>query len=477
MTAPGGVVLVVTSPRTPPGLLSWPAWQALRAAPVGVGDEAHPQVPFLRDAGVEVVPTPRPEAPAGLRTGYGGDAAPGDVALAQALHARAVAGEQVVWLADGEADAGLVRALGDLAARERRVALEVVYGSYDLPGSHLLDVVAVMDRLRSPGGCPWDAEQTHASLKKHLLEEAYEAYEALEQDDLDGLREELGDVLLQVVFHARLAQEAERPWSVDDVADGLVAKLVRRHPHVFAGAPADDLEGSWERVKAAEGRTSPWRGVPLGQPALALAAALQRRAARAGAPVPSAREAGGRPGRRALGPRAARSGRRARPRGGAARGVAGVPRPARGRRPGRIDGMTRAAALLLCLLPLAACSGGGSDTPSAGPPRPPPRRPRRAGARPSLVLRGDGLTLVQRDQQTPLPFGTGTAVVVPALAAPSDEPAQQTVECGQGGRTDLGADGFDVLFDGEHFVGWDESGGTHALMTEKGLTLGLDRAR
>ncbi|MCW2776899.1 MAG: MazG family protein [Frankiales bacterium] len=283
MTA-GGVLLVVASPRTPPGVLTWPAWQALRSGPVSVGDVAHPQVPFLRDAGVDVVAVPRPEAAADLRTGYGGEAAPGDVALARDLHARAAAGEHVVWLADAAADAGLVRALGDLSARDAAVPLEVVYGSYDPPGSHLLDVVALMDRLRSPGGCPWDAEQTHASLKKHLLEEAYEAYEALEDGDVEALREELGDVLLQVVFHARIASESA--WGIDDVADDLVAKLVRRHPHVFAGASADDLEGSWERLKAAEGRT-PTSGVPMGQPALALAAALQKRAARAGHEVPA----------------------------------------------------------------------------------------------------------------------------------------------------------------------------------------------
>ncbi len=90
----------------------------------------------------------------------------------------------------------------------RRV--ELVHGSYDPPGARLLDVVAVMDRLRSPGGCPWDAEQTHTSLMPYLLEEAYEAYAALEDGDPVDLREELGDVLLQVVFHARLAEEAGR---------------------------------------------------------------------------------------------------------------------------------------------------------------------------------------------------------------------------------------------------------------------------
>ena len=154
------------------------------------------------------------------------------------------------------------------------------------PGARLVEVVAVMDRLRSEGGCPWDAQQTHASLMPYLLEEAYEVYEALENGDLEHLREELGDLLLQIVFHARIA--AESSFDIDDVAGDLIDKLVRRHPHVFAGAPADDLEGSWEALKAAEkGRVSVTEGIPLGQPALALAAKLQRRASKLGVPTVS----------------------------------------------------------------------------------------------------------------------------------------------------------------------------------------------
>ena len=156
-------------------------------------------------------------------------------------------------------------------------------------GERLLDLVEVMDRLRSPGGCPWDAEQTHASLVKYLLEEAYETAEAIEDGDDAALREELGDVLLQVVFHARIAQD-EQGWNIDDVAAGIADKLVRRHPHVFAGAQANtagDVEANWEALKAAEkGRTSAADGVPLAQPALALASALVGRAAKAGLDVP-----------------------------------------------------------------------------------------------------------------------------------------------------------------------------------------------
>ena len=150
-------------------------------------------------------------------------------------------------------------------------------------------LVRVMDRLRSPGGCPWDAEQTHESLVPYALEEAYELAEAIESGDRTALREELGDVLLQVVFHARIAQEdPDDPFDVDDVAADLVAKLVRRHPHVFEGASAHDLDATWEAMKQAEkGRTSVTEGVPLGQPALSLAAKLQKRAGRIGAPIPS----------------------------------------------------------------------------------------------------------------------------------------------------------------------------------------------
>ncbi|HVM27178.1 MAG TPA: MazG family protein [Mycobacteriales bacterium] len=158
------------------------------------------------------------------------------------------------------------------------------------PGERLLEVVAVMDRLRSPGGCPWDAAQTHESLMPYLLEEAYEAYAALEDGDSGALREELGDVLLQVVFHARVAAERVGGWTIDDVAADLVDKLVRRHPHVFEDVSAHDadaVERNWDALKAAEkGRTSVTEGVPLSQPSLALAARLQKRGGKLGVPVP-----------------------------------------------------------------------------------------------------------------------------------------------------------------------------------------------
>ncbi len=158
----------------------------------------------------------------------------------------------------------------------------------------LLRAVAVMDQLRSPSGCPWDAAQTHRSLAKYLLEETYETLEAIETDDMALLREELGDLLLQVLFHARLAEElpeGER-FSIDDVASDLVAKLVHRHPHVFGDVKVDgaaEVNENWERLKAAEkARASIVEGVPMGQPALALAAKLVSRAQRAGTDAPLA---------------------------------------------------------------------------------------------------------------------------------------------------------------------------------------------
>jgi XTP/dITP diphosphohydrolase len=156
-------------------------------------------------------------------------------------------------------------------------------------GVALLDAVAVMDRLRSPGGCPWDAEQTHASLLQYLVEECYELYDAIEHGDRDAMREELGDVLLQVLFHARVATEEDGGFTIDDVADELVVKLVGRHPHVFAGTERVDTaarqEQRWEELKRAEKkRVSSVDGVALGQPAVALAAKLTSRSARAGLP-------------------------------------------------------------------------------------------------------------------------------------------------------------------------------------------------
>jgi XTP/dITP diphosphohydrolase len=174
----------------------------------------------------------------------------------------------------------------------------------DVPGARLLELIAVVDTLRL--SCPWDREQTHASLLRYLLEEAYEAAETIEADDMPALREEIGDVLFQVLFHARIASErtaADGGFTIDDVAQTLSAKLIRRHPHVFGDVSvtsAADVNANWEEIKQAEraakaaaaggggGQSSVLDGVPFGQPALSLAAQLQRRAARAGIVVPGA---------------------------------------------------------------------------------------------------------------------------------------------------------------------------------------------
>lgn len=149
-------------------------------------------------------------------------------------------------------------------------------------GERLLDLVRVMARLRGPGGCPWDREQTHATLARHLLEETHEVLDAIDADDGDRLREELGDVLLQVVFHAQLAAD-DGEWDVDDVARGIVEKLIRRHPHVFGEVEvsgADEVLVNWERIKAEEKGEKPLEDdIPATLPALARASKVQRRAA------------------------------------------------------------------------------------------------------------------------------------------------------------------------------------------------------
>jgi XTP/dITP diphosphohydrolase len=280
----GRIVLVPFSPRVAPGLLSAAAWKAVTApgARVHAGDAEHPILEYLddQDVAIELIEGQTAE-------------------VADELLKEAAAGETVVWLADPSGgDQPLVLALGERLTHDTPdIELELLPGSYDAPGARLLDLVAVMDRLRSPGGCPWDREQTHQSLVKYLLEEAYETVETIEDGDpdtpgegRDALREELGDVLLQVAFHSRIAQEhPEDPFDIDDVAQGIVTKLIRRHPHVFGDVDArtaSDVEANWEQIKAAEkGRSSAVEGVPLAQPALSLAEKLLKRSKNAGLDV------------------------------------------------------------------------------------------------------------------------------------------------------------------------------------------------
>lgn len=164
-------------------------------------------------------------------------------------------------------------------------------------GSSLIDAVAVMDRLRSAGGCPWDGEQTHTSLLRYLVEECYELVQAIEDGDAAAIREELGDVLFQVLFHSRIAAEtpaAAGGFTIDDVAADLNEKLIRRHPQVFAPSATDpvttvaDQEKRWDELKKAEknGKSHVLDGVALAQPAVALAGKLGSRAAKFGDRTP-----------------------------------------------------------------------------------------------------------------------------------------------------------------------------------------------
>jgi XTP/dITP diphosphohydrolase len=270
------LIVLATSPRVAPGLLSWPAWEALRSASAVLAVPGHPALPALEQAGIayRVAPGPAPGPAPAPAPAPGSDGADG----------------LVVWLPEPGDDPPVPP------------GARLLRGSADLPGAHFIDLVATMDRLRVE--CPWDARQTHASLAPHLLEECYEALEELESGDEQAVREELGDVLMQPVFHARVAAEREdgTGYTIDDVADGIVAKLVRRHPHVFGDVTvsgADEVYANWDEIKrkekedqaersgvpaAADAAPSALDGVPFGQPALALAAQLQRRAARAGVP-------------------------------------------------------------------------------------------------------------------------------------------------------------------------------------------------
>lgn len=266
------LTLLATTHRVAPGLLTWRAWERLRTAARVLAPAGHPLLPSLADAEVAVEETPAPD-PAAL------------VAAARAA--------DVVWVAAPEGDEALLRAVGALVVTDP-LDVEVLHGSYDLPGARLLDLVSVMDTLRRE--CPWDREQTHASLVPYLLEESYEVLDTVESGDLGALREELGDVLMQVAFHSVVAAERTdgTEFTIDDVAAGIVDKLVRRHPHVFAGVAvsgADEVNANWDQIKAAEREAkhgadaSALDGVPMAQPALSLAAQLQRRAARMKAPA------------------------------------------------------------------------------------------------------------------------------------------------------------------------------------------------
>jgi XTP/dITP diphosphohydrolase len=247
------------------GLLTWSGWERLRAADEVLAADPDPGwVEAFESAGVNILDLAG--VPIGQRAGR--------------LVEDAATGRDVVWWGSPDGDPGLTDALAEHLSRRaiagRPPEVEVLTASHDVPGARLLDLVTVMDTLRSPGGCPWDAEQTHTSLLPFLLEETHEVIEAVELADRDHLLEELGDLLLQVVFHARVAQEdGQAPFDIDDVAAGIVAKLIRRHPHVFADGSAQsaaEVETSWEQLKSVEkpGRQA-FEGIPATLPALARA--------------------------------------------------------------------------------------------------------------------------------------------------------------------------------------------------------------
>jgi XTP/dITP diphosphohydrolase len=199
------------------------AWDAVRDAPSVVAAADGPHVHVLRDAGVEVTIGPRPD----------GDA---------------------IWLPE-PGDDSWAHDLAEAMLGDDPDDIEIISGSFDPPGARFLDLVEVMRRLRRD--CPWTREQTHASLAPYLAEETHETLEAIESGDLQHLREELGDILLQVVFHAAIAGEQEDQWDVDDVVAGITEKLIRRNPHVFADSQAstiDEIAEQWERIKAEEKR-------------------------------------------------------------------------------------------------------------------------------------------------------------------------------------------------------------------------------
>ena len=269
----GRITVLLTSPRVAPGLLTRAAWQSLTdadeigAASGGDGHVLRSDVQAVVGSGLAVTQV---EGGIGEHWTW--------------LSSAAEAGRDVAWLVGDDGEPGLLRVVADQVARDPRPAydVEIQHGSYDVPGARLIDLVRVMDRLRR--NCPWDQEQTHESLAKYLLEETYETLEAIDSGDLSHLQEELGDLLLQVAFHSRIAEDSEDGFTIDDVAGGIVEKLIRRHPHVFGTVDAADaaaVEANWEAIKATEKqRSSLLEGIPLALPALALADKVLGRAAK-----------------------------------------------------------------------------------------------------------------------------------------------------------------------------------------------------
>jgi XTP/dITP diphosphohydrolase len=300
VTAEDPTVVLVETDAGLPGLLPFQAWDALGTADVVLlrDPEAHPSAPHLHFAGLDLEPL----EPVQLERGDLDLTRPGDPAdrrLAKALVERAAADGRVVYLL-GPDDGGLPVAVGS-ASQGRGVDVELVFLAQQPPGVEVLRLADVMRRLRDPEtGCPWDLQQDHGTLVRYLVEETYELVDAIESGHDADILEELGDVLLQVVFHAQVAAD-RRAFTIDDVARGIADKLERRHPHVFgdgSAATAEEVQANWDELKQTEkGRAGPFDGVPEALPGLVLLETLQRKAAKRGfrydelaAPVAKVRE-------------------------------------------------------------------------------------------------------------------------------------------------------------------------------------------
>jgi MazG family protein len=292
----GKLLLVQPGPGAP-DLLPLEVWQALSRPHVflTLGDElgmrlADAEMAFalLDEAAPEnfkAEPSPGkgPELKLLIAAHKHGETTPGAKAVAERLRDIALEHGEITFVLPREHGEEITRAVLEVAL-SGEPEVEVVMGR-SARGARLLELVRVMARLRGPDGCPWDREQTHETLVKYLLDETYELIEAIESSAPGHIAEELGDLLLQVVFHAQMAADAG-DFDVDDVAGGIVTKLITRHPHVFGDLEVDgasEVVANWEVIKDHEkGRTSVLEGVPDALPALAYATKLQKRAAKIG---------------------------------------------------------------------------------------------------------------------------------------------------------------------------------------------------
>jgi tetrapyrrole methylase family protein/MazG family protein len=295
----GKLLLVQPGPGAP-DLLPLEAWQALARPHVYVAPDdpigmrlADGEMPFtvLEEAASENLQHEQPQAGTGkgpelkllISAHKHGEASPGARKVAERLADLAAEHGEITFVLPALHGEEITRAVLEKALTGQP-EVEVVMGR-SARGARLLELVRVMARLRGPDGCPWDAEQTHETLVKYLLDETYELLEAIESGTPDHIAEELGDLLLQVVFHAQMAADAGT-FDVDDVSGRLVAKLVNRHPHVFGDVEvegATEVVANWETIKDQEkGRTSVLEGVPEALPALAYTHKLQKRAGKIG---------------------------------------------------------------------------------------------------------------------------------------------------------------------------------------------------